>query len=135
MPEYKPDILKDIADLQRGSAAQFSSSQKRQPITTASAGWVMPNRIPPSAPTDGAHIYAVDGEMRWKSESGQDYSLVPVEVPVAPAVANADPIVSGNAPATYNDTWGQHIYEGLVDVKDQLNAVLAALRAAGLMDA
>lgn len=134
MPEYEDDILTDIADLKRTQAGQFSAGQKRQPITKASAGWEMPNMIPPSAPADGAHIYVVDGEMRWKSEAGQDYSLIPVEVPVADPVASAGNILSGDAPGTYNATWGQHVYEGLVDVKNQLNAALSALRAAGLMD-
>lgn len=134
MPTYKPDFLKNIADLTRTQSKQFSSAQQRAPLTKASAGWVMPNYITPQAPADGAHIYVVNDEMRWKSASGADYSLVPVEVPSASAVTNAGNIVSGNAPATYNDTWGQNIYEGLVDVKNQLNAALSALRAAGLMD-
>ncbi len=98
MPEYRADILKTIGDVVRQQPIAFGAAQKKLPLTQASKGWKMPNMVPPSAPADGAHIYVVGNEMRWKSANGSDYSLIPVQVPVAPAVANAGNIVSGDAP-------------------------------------
>ena len=133
MPDYADDILKDIADLQRGQAGQFAASQKRAPQTKASAGWEMPNRIEPQAPPNGAHIYAIGDVLRWKSADGSDYSLVPQEFPQGGAVASPANMTAGTSPASYNQDYTQRMRDDIADIHEQLKALLASLRAADII--
>ncbi|GGK61104.1 hypothetical protein Sme01_02730 [Sphaerisporangium melleum] len=133
MPEYRDDILDVIAGLQAGQAGQFSSGQRRPPQTKASAGWVMPNRIEPEAPDDGAHIYVVNGEMRWKSETGQDYSLIPPEIPKAARTEIAANMTAGaTAPASYDQDYVARLRDDVREVRAQLNALINSLRDANM---
>lgn len=135
MPEYEYDIIKDISDLQREQAGQFSAGQKRQPITKASAGWEMPNRVAPQAPPNGAHIYAIGNVLRWKSADGSDYSLVPVQVPQAAYVDIAANMTAGaTAPASYDQDYVTRLRDDVREVRAQLNALINSLRASGLLE-
>lgn len=134
MPEYADDILDDIADLQRGQAGQFSSGQKRAPLTKASAGWALPTRSAPLAPASGGHIYGSGSELRWRSSNGSDYSLVPVEIPIAAPVSNAANMTAGaTAPASYDQDYVTRLRDDVREVRAQLNALLTSLRNAGFL--
>lgn len=102
------------------------------PITQASDAFFIPLTGSPGTPSGGAYLRFDGTVIRVHTPAGS-YSTLP-EVPVASAVADAGAIVSGSGPATYNQTWGINMYNGLVDVKDTINALMSSLRSAGLLD-
>lgn len=82
-----PRGLEDRLDaLERRVEQLFASIQNRQPLTTASQGWQIPNGSLPSAPASGGHLTAAGSEPYWTDSSGSSYSLKPPE-PSPPASA------------------------------------------------
>lgn len=91
MPEYSDDILKEIADLKRQVAQLAAAAQRRGALTTASQGWVIPDRPAPSTPASGAHLYAADGQLMVRQANGTSFPVEPApEVPFTQGVAVAD---------------------------------------------
>lgn len=130
LDQFPADHNAILKDLQR-QINQLSAEVKQVrgvPITQASAAFFIPSASEPAAPPSGAYLYVEGNEVRVRS-AGFDYSTLPPDVPQASSMNDASPILSGNAPGSYNATWGQNIYEGLVDVKDTLNTLLSRLRA------
>jgi hypothetical protein len=99
VPEYSDDILKEIADLKRQVAALAAAAQKRTALTTASQGWVIPNRTTPSTPSSGAHLYAASGQLMVRQANGTSFPIEPApEVPFTQGVA-VDDVPVFNSPS------------------------------------
>lgn len=91
MPEYQDDLLKEIAELKRQVAQLAASAQRRDALTKASQGWVLPNRSTPSTPQSGAHLYAANGQLMVRQSNGSTFAIEPApEVPFTQGVAVPD---------------------------------------------
>lgn len=91
MPEYQDDLLKEIAELKRKLAQLAAAVQRRDALTKASGGWVIPNRSTPSTPQSGAHLYAANGQLMVRQSNGSTFAIEPApEVPFTQGVAVPD---------------------------------------------
>lgn len=128
------DFSRIVADIRRD--LDNLTAQVKQvpgvPITRASSAFFIPSASEPDPPASGAYLYVEGNVVRVRTPS-IDYSTLPPEVPLIDPVANAPAIISGTGPATYNSTWGGHMYDGLVALKDTVNQLLAELREAGYL--
>lgn len=91
MPEYQDDLLREIAELKRQVAQLAASAQRRDALTKASQGWVLPNRSTPSTPQSGAHLYAANGQLMVRQSNGSTFAIEPApDVPFTQGVAVPD---------------------------------------------
>ena len=132
MPLPQPEDFADrIRALEQGLRDLRSSLTNQGGLTTASAGWQIPNQSLPSAPASGGHLTSNGNEPYW-TESGGSYSL---KTPPFPQGDNV--IVPGisapNAPPTYSPSQAQAISDGLATTYNSLVELVLSLRAAGLI--
>lgn len=140
MPEYRDDLLKELADLRRRVDQLSALVQRRSALTTASAGWVIPNRSTPSAPSSGAHLYAANGQLMVRQSDGTTFPVEPApEIPFEPAAPVSDvPVFQSpsNPPQTVE---GLHsAYRSLRDdcqsgLRANLIELKTSLRNAGIL--
>lgn len=120
---FPSDPMQDLRDLQR--TVSDNEATGGSPLLVASAGWVMRHRgSPPIPPSGDIHIYAQNGRLFIRSTVGE-FAVIPV--------ASADyvaPISLVDAGASY-DSNAQLL---LNQLKATINAILVALKLAGLMD-
>jgi hypothetical protein len=117
--KYPSDPMQDLRDLQITLAD--SQAVGRPALTEASAGWIMRHRSLPSSP-GGSDIHIVaNGSRLWVVSSLGSVAVVDKTGVADVATANAD--------ATYGTPERDLINE----LKTQLNALLASLRAAGII--
>jgi hypothetical protein len=106
-----PRGLEDrLEALERKVDQLFASIQNRQPVTTASAGWIIPNNDGDSSLIDsGGHLGASADEPVWTEANGSTYSLKPspsfsgTSTPQYPTSFTSPATVIGTVPDTaYN---------------------------------
>jgi hypothetical protein len=99
--------------------------QNRQPLTEASAGWILRHQATPSVPTtNDVHIYAQNGRLRGLSSLGD------VPLLAQGKAAYVAPITATSAGATYTST-EQTLMNTL---KTSVNDALLNLKLAVLMN-
>lgn len=127
MPLPQPEDFADrIRKLEQDVRDLKSSITNRGGLTTASAGWIIPNQGSPGAPGDGGHLTASGDEPLWTEASGASYSLVPTPPP-SPASAPNWPD-SFSSPATVTGTVTDTVYNLLradcAGLHDDLRSVI-----------
>ncbi|MET9339286.1 hypothetical protein [Nonomuraea sp. NPDC003804] len=134
MPLPQPEGLEDrIRALEQAVRDLQSSITNRSGLTTASAGWVIPNQGTPSPPGDGGHLTALGDEPYWTESSGSSYSLRTPPFPKGVAVSNPV-LVLGDAPASYNSTFADTQSAAINEVHNRLIDLLGSLRGAPLIN-
>jgi hypothetical protein len=135
VPEYRDDVLKAIADLERNVGQLAAAAQKRGALTTASQGWVIPNRSTPSTPSSGAHLYASGGQLMVRQANGTSFPIEPApEVePFVKAnnVTNPASFAGGTAPGSYSQSLTQQLLDAVAELNSKLIALLNSLRTSG----
>ncbi|TDD54598.1 hypothetical protein E1286_05255 [Nonomuraea terrae] len=131
-----PRGLEDrLEALERRVEQLFASIQNRQPITTASAGWKIPNQGLPSSPSSGGHLTASGAEPMWTGSDGSTYSLKPPP-PFTPA---SDPGgMSGLStpddwPSTYDPTYGERVQDDLQMIRLWVLQLRSNMLSGGLL--
>lgn len=133
MPEYRDDVLKAIADLERNVGQLAAAAQKREALTTASKGWVLPNRGTPPTPDSGAHLYASGDELLVKKADGTSFTVAPAPDPFVKAnnVTNPASFGGGTAPGSYSQSQMQQVLDALAELNSKMIALLNSLRSSG----
>jgi len=123
VPEYQDDLLKEIAELKRQVAQLAASAQRRDALTKASQGWVLPNRSTPSTPQSGAHLYAANGQLMVRQSNGSTFAIEPApEVPFTQGVAVPDVPVFNSEPSPPQTIEG--IWNAYRDLRDDCQSGL-----------
>lgn len=132
MDKYPGDLLAEFRRLRRDVDELKALLRTRTPLTTASAGWFLPNRSTPAAPSGGAHIYASGGELVVSTGNGQTFT---VEPPPQGASVDFPPVLtSPSAPGSVT----VEVYQLLRDdcqsgLRATLIALITSLRNAGII--
>lgn len=75
--KYDSNMAQDLRELER-RLDQLEATMRRTALTTASQGWILPNRSTPAAPANGAHLYASGGRVMIRQADGTTFPLEPV---------------------------------------------------------
>ncbi|MEU8035720.1 hypothetical protein [Streptosporangium sp. NPDC049078] len=121
-----------MRELQRGLAQVQQTAATGRPLTEASKGWILRAMDSPDTelgPGD-VHIYARSGRLWVRSQSG-DIPLV--EFQQGDAVSNPSYSLT-NATPTYVQGQAQTVVATVDALYDSHVALLASLRAAGIID-
>lgn len=129
------DVFQDIRDLQRDVKEAQGAAPRRQPLTTASGGWIIPNNSPDVDDIDdGGHLGAAGDEPLWTESSGVSYSLKPPEVPEAPYVAHTPSMGAGaDAPSTYSDVYVEALREDVRALRETVADLIDSFRSVDLL--
>ncbi|GAA4934186.1 hypothetical protein HD597_010101 [Nonomuraea thailandensis] len=132
MPLPQPEDLADrIRTLELIVRDLKASITNQGGLTTASAGWIIPNQPFPPAPSSGGRLTASGDEPIWTEAGGAAYSLVPPPPP-SPASAPTWP-GSFSSPATIStDPTAEHYNLLRADVVNQLHGPLRSVILRGV---
>ncbi|MEV8637806.1 hypothetical protein AB0395_39780 [Streptosporangium sp. NPDC051023] len=131
MPNQFPgDFLQDVKDIQDTAQAAQAAATRREPLTSASQGWWLPNRAAPATPANGVHIYASGGEFWVKTAAGVTRGIIP---PQAATLSGPASFVVSSAPTNYNQGWGGDVRAALLDLHTVLSTLITQLKAAGIV--
>ena len=134
MPLPQPEDFADrIRALEQGLRDLRSSLTNQGGLTTASAGWQIPNQTAPATPASGGHLYANGSEPYWRDSLGSTYSLKTPPFPQGASVV-VPGISAPDAPIGYSQSQAQAISDGLATTYNALVALVVSLRGAGLID-
>lgn len=123
---FPANLLQDIRDLKAAVQQLQTAGAKRSPLIEASAGWVLRQMSTPAIPPSGdVHIYASGGRLRALSTL-DDVPLVNRQGAAVAVAANmtSGPIAGSPTMAQYNA-----LYNDVLEVRAQLNALILSLRA------
>ncbi|MGS2645820.1 hypothetical protein [Streptosporangium sp. G12] len=127
MDRFPADLLADIRNIQR--AVDQASLAKGRPLTTASAGWILPNMPTPDNPANGVHLFAQENTLYALSASGALQSI-PDQ---ASAVSNPAPPTATTIGANPTSTDYNKVVADLNQLYAALFALMNSFRAAGFL--
>ncbi len=128
MPDvYPSDLAARVEQLERTVAELQAALGQRQPLTSASQGWLLGNMSIPSV-SDGVHIGSSGDEPFFATPSGTK------RLPnVAVNVAAPSAISAGSAPGSYSSSHSQALVTDVTNLRTTLAATLSVLKTAGQM--
>ncbi|MFI6595009.1 hypothetical protein ACIBHX_02105 [Nonomuraea sp. NPDC050536] len=131
---FPANALAELRQL-RNDVEELKALLRQQPaLTTASAGWQMPNRSAPPTPASGGHLFANSKEPFWKDSDGTVYSLKPFDKASNVSSMTATSGTANDAVVDVGISYSQNtINDNFRDVVAKLNAILLALKNAGHM--
>jgi len=140
VPEYRDDILRELAELKRQVAQLAAQAQRREALTRASAGWIISNRQTPSTPQNGAHLYAASGRLMVRQSNGETFPIEPApEIPFQPAAPVSDvpvftsPADPGNTIASIRSAYQLLRTDCQSGIRANLIELKTSLRNAGIL--
>jgi len=128
--KFPADDEGDFTSLRRAVDDLQAVLKNREPLTEASAGWILRDRDDPETPAGGVHIYAQGGEFYVRTGAGLIRDIIPPQAAAVAIAANMTSAEIGSAP---NSVQYNNLRADVVEVRAQLNALINSLRAAGIL--
>ncbi|GAA3416248.1 hypothetical protein [Streptosporangium vulgare] len=126
MNRFPADDEGDFSDLRTAVDEIQALLRTRAPLIEASRGWILRQMSQPSIPPSGdVHIYASGGRLRALSTLDD----VPLVNRQGAAVAIAANMTSGTIAGSPTMAQYNALYNDVVEVRAQLNALINSLRA------
>jgi len=130
VPNVFPDNLPDrIRQLERDVDELKALLRQRQPLTTASQGWVLSEMSIPSVESDTVRIGCNNADFFARTSSGVTKRMFAQ----AAAIANQDNFISDNVGGTPNATQYNNLRADAVATRAYVFEVVSRFRASGQM--
>ncbi|MFN2636921.1 MAG: hypothetical protein ABR585_07845 [Gemmatimonadaceae bacterium] len=126
--KFPADPMQDMRTAQR-TVDELQATLSREALTTASAGWKLPNMAHPDNPDDGVHIYGNGDDLAVLTPSGV-VKRIPNPAAAVAIVPNMTAGSIGGSP-----TMGQYnaLYDDAVAIRATVNEMIGKFRAAGFL--
>jgi hypothetical protein len=127
--KFPADPMLDLRDLQR-KVDELLAAISRGSLTTASAGWILPNTAHPANPASGVHIYGNGDDLAVLTPAG-----VIKRIPRAgAAVSNPATMTAGSAPPSYSQSHSDQLRADIAELRTVLLLLLTSLRTPGVIN-